>query len=504
MNEAISRKRERIYLSLIMVLGAILRLVRLGHQSFWWDEVYSANLAAKSLGIVVPRFGQTPTLYHILLHFWLYLGRSDTVIRLLSALFGIAVLWVIYLLGKQLLNAKQGLLCALLMAISPFHIWYSQEARMYSLLILLSTASMLFFIKLLQEYRTWPAIWWAVTTGLAIYTHYYAAFIPICQLAFSLLFLNKHRDLGRRFILYAIALAIMTLPIFYMFFRGERFSQLCTAGAGGNPIRFFSIPYTFFAFSLGFSYGPSTADLHRSSSLATVQPYLNQILPAALVFAVLFVLGLRSAWREREKLILLLMWFLVPILGASLASFIWPQISYNVRYVSVALPAYVFILARGLWAPGKRVIKWALTMLIFMVMFFSLYNHYFQGKYSKEDYRSAAQLVTTYSRDGDVILVTHLMPFKHYYRGSIPARSFFWSPAFYRGILTMQLHGYHRAWFVLSREWGSDPEGRMTDYMKSTFPAVRETTLANLYLGLFDLASTGKNPKATVLRRKGG
>jgi mannosyltransferase len=498
-----SRKRSAIYLLLILILGTALRLFRLGHQSFWWDEVYSATLSSKSLATVALNFGQTPTLYHVLLHFWLYLGRSDAMIRLLSVLFAIAALWAVYLLGKNLLDERHGLLCALLMAVSPFHIWYSQEARMYSLLILLSTASMLFFIKLLQKPKSWAIFWWPLSMGLAIYTHYYAAFILVCQVLFLLIFHKRYDLLWSRLRFALLALVVVSLPILYLFFINQRFSRLFSVGAGGNPFRIFSIPYTFFAFSLGFSYGPSIAELHRSISLATLQSYLTQILLATLLFSGLFILGLRSLWGEREKLVAVLLYLLVPVLGASLVSLLWPQVSYNVRYVSVALPIYLLVIARGLLTRRKRFIRWTLSILVMAMMLYSVWNHYYHEKYAKEDYRSAAQFITEDSEDGDIIMVTNLTPFQYYYQGTLPTRQFLWSPSFFRRMLEVQTYGYRRAWFVLSREWGSDPEGKMSNYMKNTFAAVSETTFANLYVNLYDLTTNRSDRGINVPRREG-
>jgi len=493
MVKAISRKRWGLLLLPILLLGAILRLIRLGQQSFWWDEVYSANLAAKSLATVVPRFGQTPTLYPILLHFWSYMGHSDTMLRLLSVLFGIITLWVVYLIGKNLLDARHGLLCSLLMAISPFHIWYSREARMYSLLILLSAASVLFFIKFLQKQKGWPGVWWALSTGLAIYTHYYAVFILIFEVAIFLLFWHRYHYRWRSFCYVLGSLVAMMLPMLFLFFLGGRYATLSAEGAGENPIQLFSILYTFFAFSLGLSYGPSIAELHRCISLTTVQPYLAQILPVALLFSAIFVLGLGFLWHRREKLVFLLLYLIVPIAGASLLSLLWPQISYNVRYVSTALPAYGFILARGLLAPRNRTIRWVLVLLILTGTFISLHNYYCVDKYGKADYRSAAQFVSAHSEDSDVILAPYLELFKYYYRGPSAVRKLLWSPKLYRKAIKMRVRGFNRTWLVISREWKSDPKGEMVDYVRETFPAVLETTFTNLYLGLYETASTQRD-----------
>ncbi|MCK4271124.1 glycosyltransferase family 39 protein, partial [bacterium] len=419
MTDAISKKRQRIYLWLILALGTGLRLVKLGSQSFWYDEAYSVTLAAKSLGTVVSHFDQTSPLYQMLLHFWLHLGHSDAMVRLLSALFGIGALWVIYLLGKDLLDAKHGLLCAFLLAISPFHIWYSQEARMYSLLILLSATSMLFYLRFLGKQKGWPGFWWVVSTLLALFTHYCVIFILFSQIAYFFIYWKKYRFRRRSLSACLGSIVLMVLPIFFLLLPGRQFIAAASEGLGGNPLKLFSIPYTFFAFSLGFSYGPTLAELHWATHLVTVQPYLPIILPVALLFVALVVLGLRSLWREHGRLAFILLYLLMPIAGAMLTSVLWPQISYNVRYTSAALIPYVLILAQGLLKSRYRLIRWGFMLLLIIVTFVSIRNHYCEARYAKEDYRSAAQFVNTNSGIGDIILVTHPRPFRYYYNGPL-------------------------------------------------------------------------------------
>lgn len=364
---------------------------------------------------------------------------------------------------------------------------------MYSLLILLSTASVLFFIRFLQQRRGCPGVWWILTTALALYTHYYAAFILLFQVGFVLFSWRQYRSRWSQFALALAAMAVMVVPIFLLLFPGGRYAALCAEGAGNNPLQVFSIPYTFFVFSLGFSYGPSIAELHMSTSLATVRPYLLQLVPAILLFTTGFIVGLRSLWHQGKRLIFLLLYLIVPIVGASLFALMLPQLSYNVRYVSMTLPAYSLLLARGLLSPKRRMVRWALLVGLLIFTFVSIHNYYYQDKYAKENYRLAAQIVTADSRAGDVILVTHLRPFEYYYKGDVATRNLFWSPRIHRHMIRRRIGNSQRVWLVMARDWASDPQGKLRDYMRSTYPAVRETTLANLYLGLYDLSSTQRN-----------
>jgi uncharacterized membrane protein len=490
-----TKRKGDILLWLILALGTALRLFHLGSQSFWWDEVYSASLSAQKLETVISRFGQTPAFYHILLHLWQYLGQSDGTIRLLSVLFGVITLWIVYRLGREFLNRTQGLMCAFLIAISPFHVWYSQEARMYSLLILLCTLATLFFVRFLKRSHGWPGLWWALTTALGLYTHYYALFVLAFQLLYMMIFWRRYRELWPRVFWALATIMLLIVPILLIFFPGGRYAMVCAEGAGRNPLRPFSVPYTFFALSLGFSYGPSVSELHRLAAWSTVRPYLGSILPAGAVYVTLFVLGLRSLWRDRRRLAFVLLYLLVPIAAACLAVLALPQLSYNVRYVSMILPAYGLILTRGLLSPSRRLVRWGLLALVLILVSISLFNYYTDARYHREDFRRSVDIISRNERPGDVVLGTHLRPIKYYYQGDMVIHNLLWSPNFYRRMIDVRLQRYDRAWILISRGWVSDPQGEILEYIKGNYSAVQETTFTGLYLGLFDLQTESQDKR---------
>jgi uncharacterized membrane protein len=86
-------------------------------------------------------------LYYCLLRLWVNLGESEFVLRSLSALAGVLAVGLVYVLGKRLFDTKVGLIGAALLATNSFHIQYSQEARAYSLMVLLTALSSLFFLR---------------------------------------------------------------------------------------------------------------------------------------------------------------------------------------------------------------------------------------------------------------------------------------------------------------------------------------------------------------------
>src|SRR5947209_224053 len=94
----------------------------------------------------------TPPLYFVIAWGWARVfGTGETGLRLLSALCGIATIPVIFACGRELVSRWVGLVAAGLAAISPFLIYYSQEARSYALFALLSSLALLFWLRALRE-----------------------------------------------------------------------------------------------------------------------------------------------------------------------------------------------------------------------------------------------------------------------------------------------------------------------------------------------------------------
>ena len=131
-NSTLSR---RLFVSVvILLLATLLRFWTLGRNSFWLDEAQLFTLGAKSLSAIwftEPDIGHPP-LYYAFIHFWLYFGRSELLIRLPSALFSLIGVALTGCLGRRLGGEKAGIWASLLLAVAPLDIWYAQEARMYA------------------------------------------------------------------------------------------------------------------------------------------------------------------------------------------------------------------------------------------------------------------------------------------------------------------------------------------------------------------------------------
>src|SRR5260370_23474713 len=120
----------------------------------------------------------SPPLYNLILYTTIRLfGDSEVVLRLPSVVFAIANIYLLYRLGTVLWDRLTGVFAAALLALSGFHLWYSQEARMYSLLSLAATAFALATVQLLAR-PYWLRAALCTAAGMALlYTHLYGIFV---------------------------------------------------------------------------------------------------------------------------------------------------------------------------------------------------------------------------------------------------------------------------------------------------------------------------------------
>ena len=138
-----------------LALALVLRVINL-NQSLWLDEAISA-LAVRdySYSQIISAFiiGDThPPLYYFILKAWSgAFGYWEPTLRVLSVIFGVLTVYVVYLIAKKIGGKKLGIVSSFLLAPAPLHIYYSQEIRMYSLSSLAVSLAVFLFIRLLDK-----------------------------------------------------------------------------------------------------------------------------------------------------------------------------------------------------------------------------------------------------------------------------------------------------------------------------------------------------------------
>lgn len=165
----------------LTALGAVVRLATLDAKGFWQDEATTAILMKDGLfDLVSSRVEESeasPPLFYIFEWFAAQaLGTGEVALRILPALFGAAAIPFAYLAGRELVSERAGVAAAALVAVNPLLVWYSQEARAYSLLVLLSAIALWLFARALNQPSPRRLAAWAGVSALALLTHYFAAF----------------------------------------------------------------------------------------------------------------------------------------------------------------------------------------------------------------------------------------------------------------------------------------------------------------------------------------
>ncbi len=211
----------------VLLAGLALRLLRLEWQPLWWDEGYSAYFATEPLGRMLWLTSRDihPPLYYGLLHGWILalapqgkpLGAA--VLRTFSVLTGFLALPAMVWLAATFFPSRRRipLLAALLLAVNPMHLYYSQEIRMYGLAMVLGMVSTGCLWHGLQSARhgrpDWrPLLGYVMSSTLALYTLYYMGLLVVAQLAWTCWYLRERPRRWRPWLLAGLAVGLLYLP----------------------------------------------------------------------------------------------------------------------------------------------------------------------------------------------------------------------------------------------------------------------------------------------------
>ncbi len=180
---------------LILVLATSLRFYNITATSLWHDEAFSALLIKYPWSEMFYRIGLDvhPALYYIILRLWYYFfGDSLFSLRAFSAIFGILTVWGVYLLTKEVFNRKKlALLAACFVAVNPFQIIYSVEARMYTLGTFILIFASYFLIKALNSGKFKDWVWYAIFLAASFHIHYFLFFSVFAHFVYILYWIIK-------------------------------------------------------------------------------------------------------------------------------------------------------------------------------------------------------------------------------------------------------------------------------------------------------------------------
>ncbi len=395
--------REAVFWWLTLGLAWALRLWSLDGQSLWRDEVDSVRFATQPLAALLRMFvtpGHNGPLYYLLLRPWaLFFGHVDFALRYTAAWGGLLVLPLAYVVFRRWIGRGPARLTVLLLAASPYAIWYSQELRMYAWILALVLAATWCWQRALWdgEVRYWVPYVGLIAAG--IYMHFLVALLIPTHLVMALLFPTAVR---RRWPFFLLAYASFILPYLPLAWWQQKLLFSPTFRTG-HP--FVPWPEMVYRLLTVFSVG-----------VHLIRPPLG--VPALRVAPLLFLtfVGLfwptqerpRVPWRHRVGLLL---WFLLPTLGLYLISLELPL--FTERYLIWTMPALYALAAWGAWAL-IRAYRWGLAAWGVVLVLFLVGLGYQVARPIKPDMRAAAAYVESH-RQPDSVVLLHLGYLVHAY-----------------------------------------------------------------------------------------
>ncbi len=391
--------KTSLFLLGILLLGVCLRLINIENHSLWYDELQSvafARLSIPDLMRDVFYIDPSPPLYYVILHIWMKITASDVWLRMCSVLFGLLSISAIYFIGNRLWSDRRaGLTAALFLSLSPYHIWFSQEVRMYSLEFFIALIVLYFTYQFLERKSFSKSIFSAyfLTTLLMLFVHGTSFFILFAQNAFFL-FLLILRQLDRRriylWLTSQLVLVLLFLP--YLYFNRTPPGHLYLP-------QFIHIPM----FMGGYLVGMHNSLAHYSS--------------VGLVL-ILVLLGGFLFREDKKKIALMFSFCLVPLLTAFIISYVYHPVFLSHAYFFTSIP--LFILFPVILFHGKKAIRYTgrvVGIILLIAMGFSLLTQIRTVK--RDDWRGAAgYLKSTFTQGNDLMISSFDRVFwtlNHYY-----------------------------------------------------------------------------------------
>jgi uncharacterized membrane protein len=467
------RFRRRLPLLLILLAGTALRLFRLGADSLWYDETVSAYLAGSRLPELLRHTAGDihPPGYYMLLRGWLALdgyptGHADLhgiglefAAAFFSLCFGVLLIALVYALARRVANQRSAVIAALLVAFSPYNVWYAQEVRMYTLGAALGVVVVYALARMAdgrwqmangkwQIDRRYAFYWWgiyAIAAAAGMYTLYYFIFLLIpLNLWVLWQIANRKSQIANRksqiarpshqlpasgFQLPAWLLANLAAVLLYAPWIAIAFRQ-----ASDPPVP----PWRT---------APNILNALRESwtALSLGQSAPNWLWPALILTLGLYAMGLLALFLDQRigksthhalrttqyairntHCAVLPLATLGPLALILLVSLVTPL--YHVRYLFTYSPSFYVVMAAGLaWLLRRSRMAFALALGVWLAAAgVTLYAYWSDPAFRADDHRAAVRYLRQHWRPGDVVLVNAGWPYTAlttYWDGPIASRT---------------------------------------------------------------------------------
>ena len=365
----------------VTAAAAVLRALYLSSKSLTLDEGFSVFLARTSFAEFTHRIAHSElnmALYYGLLRLWVHLGASVFWMRLLSVAFGVATVPVIYFIGLRLFNRRTAIVAALLMVLHPAHVALSQDARSYSLVVLLVSVSSLLFLRTIEDPSRLNWAGYAVVTALALYAHFFAALVILAQ-AISLVVAKVEWPVWRALLKAAFVTAVLAAPIAVFLLNLPRLELAWVPGLDRRQML-----NVLYFLTLSKFRGVTYLVLWASAIGASVSQ--------------------SSSRTPRWPCWFVLSWLLVPVAVTVVASTVRPLLVE--RFLAICIPASVLLAAAGFDSLLARSRLIAAVVLMLLVLYSARSLRFFYTHPDiNDDWRSATAHILAHAQARDEVVV---------------------------------------------------------------------------------------------------
>lgn len=432
----VSAWRARLLVVVLILLALVLRATNLTAQSLWADEGNSVRVTDRSLPLVIDaaRADVHPPGYYLLLWAWVRgFGQSETAVRALSVVVGVALVGVVYLVGTDLWNPRVGWLGALCAALSPLQVQYSQEVRMYILVAFLAALATYVLGRWLRAFASQQrsSLGWSlayvVVCAAGLWSHYsFPLVIGALGLAWAWWWLGLGTESGKaRAVLWWVG-AHAAMLVLYLPWLPVAWDRITAYGAisAPHPLRFVVTQWLKLL-----SVGETVAEDDLTRWLAFGLVGLS-LLGAWAGFA---GAGERPDRRRRRVMTLSFVALAVsPMLMMSALTLVGRS-AYRPKFFLVASPSYSLLVGTGIEFLGRaagtqRRVTSRLGLFLGLVLVAaasarSLWSYYLDPTYARSDYRGISAYISAVARERDAVLLNapnQWEVFTYYYPDGIP------------------------------------------------------------------------------------
>lgn len=406
--------KENYLLIAILCVAAVLRVYHIDYFSLWMDEVNTINEANPNYSLsevyqaILDTDGASPPLFFFITHFvFKIFGYTSFVLRMISVIYGIAGVLMIYILGKEILSKRAGLYAAILLTVNYYHLAYSQEARFYAFLFLVTTISFYALIRFIKKPTYLTAIFYGISAALMLYGHFFAMFTLCAQYLILLYFVIKPYSVNRiKFFLYSFISGVTTIVLFlpftydflvktseikktYISAAGlDFFTQLLSEFFGKSEIILFFVLILVFLFFVQLSKA-------RSDDRYQIDPNKNKMVFA---FFILFI------------------WTIITILLPLVRSYTTVPMLQN-RYLIGILPAIIIIISIGLFYIRSEITRLLIlsTIVVFSINDIVLVKSYYTVV-RKDEFREVTSFVSKNNIKNEPVVSNRIWYMTYYFR----------------------------------------------------------------------------------------